>query len=467
MFTIFTKHNSQKFLSPFPTLTFNDQCRIFNPEIRTLGWSTLGTSLSSYSWNQLHNVVFFQRVILPQELVDYIIDFLKGERKDLRRCSLVCWAWVQRSQSHIHHKIMVRSTNDYLFNKVPADYTRYSNPRVAKLVQNLTLWLPHQGHISERDFPEEVLLVVLSRLRGVRKLKLCGDYWGLDPEKKRKLIPNLHIEQITSLTLTFIRFENPEEFLSLLNLFPSLLTISTQYLKWDSGDDELHPDKVISFPSGFPPFRLQRLVFPVSGLSYPLMDVLIQWFGALGQGRGSQDTYQTIHAIFTSEPSAISLADFVVGMGGSLRHLTFNTLDVRYYQNLPAPILVSPHLRTLELILLPISHRCHRFEKHEQSQWHSSLFSSMDVPNLHEVIFRCIGSPDHLCMLPLDVIDEVLSKLPQLRRVFFHMSDKSRRSRDASGGLTPIRKRLPKLYARDVLCLEYDFEFSGPIPHVW
>ena len=44
---------------------------------------------------------------LAQELVDYIIDFLHDNPKDLKRVSLVSRAWVSRARTHLCESLKI------------------------------------------------------------------------------------------------------------------------------------------------------------------------------------------------------------------------------------------------------------------------------------------------------------------------------------------------------------------------
>jgi hypothetical protein len=49
---------------------------------------------------------------LPQEILDYIVDFLHNEPWWLKRCCLVAKSWVPRTRKHIFNKIDIASLDD-------------------------------------------------------------------------------------------------------------------------------------------------------------------------------------------------------------------------------------------------------------------------------------------------------------------------------------------------------------------
>ncbi|KAJ6449403.1 hypothetical protein C8R47DRAFT_948518, partial [Mycena vitilis] len=44
-----------------------------------------------------------------QELVDYIIRFLRDSRRDVKSCALVCRCWLYPAQSHLFHQLAISS----------------------------------------------------------------------------------------------------------------------------------------------------------------------------------------------------------------------------------------------------------------------------------------------------------------------------------------------------------------------
>ena len=46
---------------------------------------------------------------IPQEISDYIVDFLHDEKKTLRQCCLVSKSWVPRAQQHLFYEISFKN----------------------------------------------------------------------------------------------------------------------------------------------------------------------------------------------------------------------------------------------------------------------------------------------------------------------------------------------------------------------
>lgn len=44
---------------------------------------------------------------LPQELTDYIVDYLADDKRALRTCALICRAFVRRSRAHIFEEVVL------------------------------------------------------------------------------------------------------------------------------------------------------------------------------------------------------------------------------------------------------------------------------------------------------------------------------------------------------------------------
>ncbi|PBK93431.1 hypothetical protein ARMGADRAFT_928952, partial [Armillaria gallica] len=76
--------------------------------------------------------------MLPQELIDQIIDYLHDDTQTLRACSTVCRTWTQSSQRHIfcHISIDLQPSSDI----VPTFcQSLVSAPHVAQCLQHLSI----------------------------------------------------------------------------------------------------------------------------------------------------------------------------------------------------------------------------------------------------------------------------------------------------------------------------------------
>ena len=70
---------------------------------------------------------------LPEELLDYIVDFLNGDRVTLKCCSLACKSWVPRARRHLYDFVLFHAPRKLQAWKTafpdpsrsPAFYTRY------------------------------------------------------------------------------------------------------------------------------------------------------------------------------------------------------------------------------------------------------------------------------------------------------------------------------------------------------
>lgn len=125
---------------------------------------------------------------LPQELIDYIIDYLHGEKTSLLWCSLVGKAWTASSHYHLFHTISF----DYPMTNLPGQCSAFAALLVhtldAFLTSHLTKRIRHyvrELHLKAREYtfevgpalralPLSVLQSVFDQLPSMHTLELDG-----------------------------------------------------------------------------------------------------------------------------------------------------------------------------------------------------------------------------------------------------------------------------------------------------
>lgn len=140
--------------------------------------------------------------ILPQELIDIIIEHLAGDRRALKACSVVCHAFLSASRTHLHHWVEIdertcRSAAESLTASV-ADHTM--EVYIESPYDNFE-WLS-EGSLAH----------ILQRLVRLRKIKLNRCSWStLTPEFQEEVFrtlrrPSLRHIQFYSISLLPISF---------------------------------------------------------------------------------------------------------------------------------------------------------------------------------------------------------------------------------------------------------------------
>ncbi|KAJ3554101.1 hypothetical protein NM688_g3278 [Phlebia brevispora] len=105
-------------------------------------------------------------VSVPQELIDMVLGFLRGDGKSLKACSLVCRAWVQSCHLHLFHKLNVNGR-------------RFAGPEFLLLLQS-SCTVPRSVRVlhvwSTAGLPEtalqETAIAVLEKLPSLQKLTI-------------------------------------------------------------------------------------------------------------------------------------------------------------------------------------------------------------------------------------------------------------------------------------------------------
>jgi hypothetical protein len=147
-------------------------------------------------------------LILPQELTDWIIDYLHDDIETLSVCSLVCSSWLPASRYHKFSSITI-----------PNPWSFATCPAAAPLVRKLTIYLPVFPVVPAQY--KDWNMTDVSMCTNVETLRLSNvrlDGWLLEAMQSGFPFPKL-----TTLILDDCRFETPSDFILLLALFPKLI----------------------------------------------------------------------------------------------------------------------------------------------------------------------------------------------------------------------------------------------------
>jgi hypothetical protein len=179
--------------------------------------------------------------ILPQELVDTIIDHLHDDPVTLRSSALVCSAWLPASRHHILHRIFIRLFKGTHWNDTspegPVDSlyrSVVSSPEIVQYIRELVI-IPDQNPLPNFLSQEVSLPLLLHMLTKLCRLEFFPQHvsqWHMpliDFICKMGCPPS-----ITELVLWDIKFDSHANLLRILHLFPELKLLELQGIHCDT-----------------------------------------------------------------------------------------------------------------------------------------------------------------------------------------------------------------------------------------
>ena len=146
---------------------------------------------------------------LPQEMIDLIIDNLRGEPKTLKSCSIVSKSWAYRTRKHLFNHVVFRPSGP----PIGQWKETFPDPTIspAHNTRTLSIYFPKLIAAAEKD--------TLLNFCCVTRLDMDTDFWY---DQKVSLVPLHGFSPILkSLSLTFDRLPRSEVF-DLICSFPLL-----------------------------------------------------------------------------------------------------------------------------------------------------------------------------------------------------------------------------------------------------
>ncbi|KAF9644818.1 hypothetical protein BDM02DRAFT_3272164 [Thelephora ganbajun] len=203
------------------------------------------------------------QVHLPQEILDYIVDFLRDQPETLKQCCLVSKSWVSRTQKYLFTNVEFFTVDDLETWK-----RTFPDPARSPAHHTRTLSIDCIWAVEEADAEEGGWIPTFSRVNDVR-LRV-----GIDPTSLNefeisltlfhKLSSSLKSLRVATIFLQCSQFWNP---IRSLHLLENLALIGHGGDKWDS------PPAV--YPSASPVFTgtLELDLFPMGGIARKLLDL--------------------------------------------------------------------------------------------------------------------------------------------------------------------------------------------------
>jgi len=270
------------------------------------------------------------RRILPQELIDYIIDCLQTDVKSLKACALASRVFVDRCQLYIHHSIDLDCDR---CPDIPPD--SYSSPHVAAYVRDLHVALlpnpedpdpplptnpddddPHQ---SQKRYPVSVWRL-LSKLTSLECVTLML-FDSMHTRRTRHFFVPI-FKNVKDLRFDNATFCHVFEFMEFLTLFPRLTQLDISLLRWNGPfDTSLLPPRVA--PQEVPGLMLEELTFGWQGCERNVLDDLAShWLPLLPENNVS-----SIRFLWHPRNPPITLPPLLQALGKSLGSLEIPTSE--------------------------------------------------------------------------------------------------------------------------------------------
>lgn len=179
----------------------------------------------------------FVKRLLPQELVDQVIDCLGDERDALKACSLVCRDWLHHCREHLHRTVTLYHQNCKIHPSQIPDVTRLlALAAVPAYTQELILeskinYAPHKTESARDDDGEELFWRVLSKFAHVQTLTAKRLFWVAHSlSNKNRLCASF--PRVTKLDVYMSDFIDGTEFLSFITAFPKLTRLKMERVFW-------------------------------------------------------------------------------------------------------------------------------------------------------------------------------------------------------------------------------------------
>ncbi len=161
-------------------------------------------------------------VLLPSELWDIIIDFLHDDKRAMRRCSLVCKAWISSSRLHLFHAVSLRKRT---LAKLPPFLQ--SNAGISSNINTLSI----HRQLSLKLCLLRGILYFLPTLR-ILNLSHCCILPGCPPWRPCRPQATTY-PYISTLTLDCCKLHAVEDMYNLLEVITLFSVIDSLHLKLD------------------------------------------------------------------------------------------------------------------------------------------------------------------------------------------------------------------------------------------
>ncbi|KAF9019532.1 hypothetical protein BDZ89DRAFT_311637 [Hymenopellis radicata] len=167
--------------------------------------------------------------MLPQELIDAILDELASDAEALKSASLVCRAFYPRCQKLLFSAVTLEPKESSTHNPALSFRTLLGSTTISRLVNSLTIYNFTRGRTSWFSQDRDVIPGILSTLPNLRELMLSGRHydrrWDGSSDMNASLCASFSRPRVRSLTLVYMSFLQPSDFALLLSNSPDLTSL--------------------------------------------------------------------------------------------------------------------------------------------------------------------------------------------------------------------------------------------------
>ena len=170
-------------------------------------------------------------VSVPNELTDYILDFLHSDRRALKACSLTCRSWYPTARYHLYHQIHLTSpvACKTFFQLLRNEDSRHVGQFTRYLSISKAINHNADGQLCE-DAPARLWSTIFCAVPNVEQLHLS--FLVIDKPLHVDLARNLVCA--TDFTLQYCRFLSFGDLTALLLSFPSLERCTLRGISWEN-----------------------------------------------------------------------------------------------------------------------------------------------------------------------------------------------------------------------------------------
>lgn len=371
--------------------------------------------------------------VVPNELADYILDFLHDDRKALKACSLTCRIWYPTARYHLYRQVHLTSPAacETFYQLLQCEDTRH--------LGQFTRYLHVSKAIAHTtgDKPQDVIhhqrwSSIFSAVPNVETFHMS--FLEMDNTFYSHIIPNF--ARTTDLTLQYCRFSSFGDFASVLLAFPSLERCTLRGISWENGQ------LAFTHTAG----EQRETQIRIKGLTLGRdidLQLLVEWL----LQEHLCDELESITACCAFESDAAVMGELLRAAAPNLKQVDLDWYCSSYRDvRLPFDFTLAScsSLRTLAL-------RC-PIALHSQVPWVNSLVSDVDATQLETITLeiRLLGS---LTALDWQRLEQIVTqdtfkslKTVELKIAVWHTASQHRHHAEAF-----VRAQLPRLHSKGML----------------
>ncbi|KAI0951073.1 hypothetical protein AcW1_008212 [Taiwanofungus camphoratus] len=381
--------------------------------------------------------------IFPNEIVEYVIDFLdpreREDRETLLACALTCRAWLPRSRYKLFYSVQFSDLEQLgRFGRLIS-----AQPCLGHLVKELSIGLDEFPFSARSKVYGSFPFVLAGKLAKVERLRIEGLYSPLvtvPPVDARTHLLLSEFSTITRLEINDIRFSNLVDLERLICSLVSLSELLCDVMDWTrSGYSQNVSKKRVTAP------KLRHLYVGATNQGWEsIINFLLE--------KTSVEQLQRVTFPVIKTKDVKHIGKFLTALGTSLRHLAIG-YRVGGYKNDFTPdeigkILGLSHNTRLQSICLRSDNGAH---------WVSAILDQVTSDHVTFITIYVLPHEDdpYLDGLHCELIDEILSRprFISLEKLVFEY-----RPQVDADWLKWLRReipsRLPLSYARDIVRFE-------------